>query len=59
MYCKNCNKEIDENVSFCPHCGKAHQSPSKAAASLLMQDADEIIEAQVDNEETIEEMPQA
>ena len=37
----------------------APQSPSEAAASILMQDADEILEAQVDNEETIEDMPQA
>ena len=22
MFCENCGKEVDENVSFCPGCGK-------------------------------------
>lgn len=21
MYCKNCGKQMEENSSFCPHCG--------------------------------------
>ena len=21
MYCRNCGKEIDDDVKFCPHCG--------------------------------------
>lgn len=21
MFCKNCGKEIEENVKFCPYCG--------------------------------------
>ncbi len=35
------------------------QSPSEAAASLLMQDAEDILQAQTDNDDTIEDMPQA
>ena len=31
MYCKNCGKQIEETVSFCPHCGTNLKSrPSKA-----------------------------
>ncbi len=59
MLCIYCKKEIEGGENFCPHCGKAQPSPSKAAASLLMQDADEIIASRADNEDTIEEMPQA
>lgn len=28
MYCKNCGKEIDENVNFCPYCGASQSSTS-------------------------------
>lgn len=33
MYCKNCGKEIDNNVSYCPVCGVSTNSSSQQATS--------------------------
>lgn len=30
MFCKNCGKEIDDNVAFCPNCGTAVNKPDEA-----------------------------
>ena len=32
MYCKYCGKEIDEDVNFCPHCGKSQQGEPQPVA---------------------------
>lgn len=40
MYCQNCGKQIDENVSFCKHCGSAVPGNQQggSAASWNQQD---------------------
>ncbi len=30
MFCKNCNKEIDDNAVFCPYCGVKQQEEPQA-----------------------------
>ncbi len=59
MICRFCKKEVPDNAEFCPHCGKEHITASEAAAKLLFNDADEIFASRIDEEDTIEEMPQA
>lgn len=38
MYCKNCGKEIEDNVSFCPNCGakveRDTQYPQKGKSQI-------------------------
>ena len=59
MLCRFCKKEVPNDAEFCPYCGKEHITASEAAANLLLQDADEIIASRIDEEDTVEEMPQA
>lgn len=47
MFCSNCGKEIQENTSFCPYCGKnVNQVPIPAAEKVkVILDPSEVVEA--------------
>lgn len=32
MFCNNCGKQVDDNTTFCPYCGKQIGTPAAAAA---------------------------
>lgn len=32
MFCNNCGKQVDDNTTFCPYCGKQIGTPAASAA---------------------------
>lgn len=47
MFCSNCGKEIQENTSFCPYCGKNVNQASRSIAEKVkvILDPSEVVDA--------------
>lgn len=33
MYCKNCGRQIDDDITFCPHCGTSLKGKTKSGSN--------------------------
>ncbi len=53
--CRNCHKEIDKNMNFCPECGAKQEEPAKEVEVLdKLEKVDSNIEKDNNNQENLE-----
>lgn len=46
MYCKNCGKQLEDDVKFCPECGTSTNSKTPAASPTSPQSQPNVIQEQ-------------